>query len=55
VETWSELETLTSQGVRFAQGFLLGRPGAAVIDLSADVRRQIEALGAYLPQRIAAV
>ncbi len=41
VETWDELESLVTYGVRYAQGFLLGRPASAACPLSGDVRAQL--------------
>jgi EAL domain-containing protein (putative c-di-GMP-specific phosphodiesterase class I)/GGDEF domain-containing protein len=39
VETWEELETLARFGVRFAQGFLLGRPGPIPVEPATSVRQ----------------
>jgi EAL domain-containing protein (putative c-di-GMP-specific phosphodiesterase class I) len=55
VENWDELESLTAHGVRFAQGFVLGRPTSRVADLADDVRRQLESRGSRVSQRAVAV
>jgi EAL domain-containing protein (putative c-di-GMP-specific phosphodiesterase class I) len=41
VETWDELESLVTHGVRYAQGFLLGRPATAALPLADDVHGQL--------------
>jgi EAL domain-containing protein (putative c-di-GMP-specific phosphodiesterase class I)/GGDEF domain-containing protein len=41
VETWDELETLARFGVRYAQGFLLGRPVATPTEPAMNVRVQL--------------
>lgn len=41
VESWEELESLASYGVRYAQGFLLGRPSPTAACLADDVRRSL--------------
>jgi len=41
VECWEELESLVSHGVRYAQGFLLGRPAAQPPLLPDVVRQQL--------------
>jgi diguanylate cyclase (GGDEF)-like protein len=41
VETWDELETLARFGVRYAQGFLLGRPAPAPAEPATNVRHQL--------------
>ncbi len=41
VERWDELESLVSYGVRYAQGFLLGRPATAPALLPEILRRQL--------------
>lgn len=45
VETWGELESLVSYGVRYAQGFLLGHPATAAHPLAGDVRDQLSNAG----------
>jgi EAL domain-containing protein (putative c-di-GMP-specific phosphodiesterase class I) len=41
VESWDELESLVSYGVRYAQGFLLGRPASAPVALAEQLRLQL--------------
>jgi EAL domain-containing protein (putative c-di-GMP-specific phosphodiesterase class I)/GGDEF domain-containing protein len=41
VETWDELETLARFGVRYAQGYLLGRPGPSPAEPAMNVRVQL--------------
>lgn len=41
VETWAELETLVTLGVRHAQGFLLARPLPEPAGLEADTRERL--------------
>jgi diguanylate cyclase (GGDEF)-like protein len=41
VESWEELETLARFGVRYAQGFLLGRPAPTPIEPAPNIRVQL--------------
>jgi len=41
VETWEELATLSRLGVRYAQGFLFGRPAAEPSPPTEEVRREL--------------
>ncbi len=41
VETWEELETLARFGVRYAQGYLLGRPVPSPTEPATNVRLQL--------------
>ncbi|HVZ73199.1 MAG TPA: bifunctional diguanylate cyclase/phosphodiesterase [Polyangia bacterium] len=41
VETWDELETLARFGVRYAQGYLLGRPAPSPAEPATNVRLQL--------------
>jgi EAL domain-containing protein (putative c-di-GMP-specific phosphodiesterase class I) len=41
VENWDELESLAAYGVRYAQGFLLGRPSPVPKALTDDMRMQL--------------
>ena len=44
VETWDELATLSRLGVRFAQGFLFGRPASAPMPPSEEIRSELRRL-----------
>lgn len=41
VETWDELEALARFGIRYAQGFLLARPGLRPTQLEAPLRERV--------------
>lgn len=41
VECWDEMESLASYGIRYAQGFLLGRPATTPAFLAESVRQQL--------------
>ncbi|MBV9495162.1 MAG: EAL domain-containing protein [Acidobacteria bacterium] len=43
VETWEELQSLMAYGVRYAQGYLLGKPSAEATRLPEDILRQLKA------------
>ena len=45
VETWRELEALLRLGVRYAQGFLLGRPQPEPVPLAGPIRDRLARLG----------
>lgn len=44
VETWEELETLASIGVRYAQGYLLGRPSFDWAGLAPEVKARLASM-----------
>lgn len=44
VESWEELETLAKLGIRFAQGFLFGKPKSEPYDLPDDTLKQIQVI-----------
>ena len=54
VETWRELETLTSLGVRYVQGYLLARPAQEPAGLDAGIRERLGAASGA-PPRLRAV
>jgi EAL domain-containing protein (putative c-di-GMP-specific phosphodiesterase class I)/GGDEF domain-containing protein len=56
IESATELQTVTSLGVRFAQGFYLGRPGTRTQTMDAafvaDLRKRWAAVEASVPQEM---
>lgn len=51
VESWDEMESLASYGVRYAQGFLLGRPTPTPGPLADDVLAQLMSATRILPPK----